>query len=102
MVSAGRFLDQLSLGTPRSLGSEVLIDIEIRSSDEQITQLQAVPDDELDDAEMRSVGEQAAGIDIENFEVEPEEVDHYGEQGDYSNEYLTVSSNKVQILPPCV
>ena len=47
MVSAGRFMDQESLGAPRSLDSEILIEVEVVSSDEQITQ-QAVPDEELD------------------------------------------------------
>ena len=99
MVSARRFLDQQSLGTPHSLDSEILIDVvEAESTDEQITQ-QAVRDEELDDAGMRSVEEQAARIDIENFEVEPEEVDQYGEQGDYSNEHLTLSSNKATNPP---
>ena len=98
MVSAGRFMDQESLGAPRSLDSEILIDVEVESGDEQITQ-QAVPDEERDDAEMRSVEKQAAGIDIENIEVDPEEVDPWGEQGDYSNDYLTLSSNQAANPP---
>ena len=48
---------------------------------------------------MKSVEEQAAGIDIETISDEPEEVDQYGEQGDYANEYLTVSSNKATHPP---
>ena len=98
-------MDQGSLGAPRFLDSEILIDVESESTDEQITQ-QAVPDEELDDAGMRSGEEQAAGIDIENMEVEPEKVDQSAEQEHYSNEYLeylAVPSNKATNLPaPCL
>ena len=58
-----------------------------------------MPDEELDDVEMRSVEEQAAGVDIESIEIEPEEVDQCGEKEDYSSEYLTVSSNKTTNPP---
>ena len=91
-------MDRESLGVPRSLDSGIFIDVEIESSDEQIAQ-QAVPDEELDDAGMRSVEEQATGVDIEKIEVERDEVDECGEQEDYSNEYLTESSNKATNPP---
>ena len=58
-----------------------------------------MPDEELDDAGMRSVEEQATGVDIEKNEVERDEVDECGEQEDYSNEYLTESSNKATNPP---
>ena len=38
-------MDQSSLGSPRSLNSEILIDVEIESTDEQITQ-QDIQDEE--------------------------------------------------------
>ena len=60
---------------------------------------QDIQDEELKDAEMKSVEEQAAGIDIDRVSDEPEEVDRYGEQGDCANEYLTVSSNKATQPP---
>ena len=93
-------MGQDSLGTPRSLDSEILIDVETEPTDELFAQT-TVPDEELEDTEMWSVEEEAAGIDIENIEADFEEIDEYGEQADYSNEYLTVSSKKAT-NPPAI
>ena len=97
-VSVGRFMDQSSLGSPRSLDSAILIDVEIEPTDEQNTQ-QDIQGEELHDAEMKSVEEHAAGVDIKQINDEPEEIDQYGEQDDSANGYLTVSSNKATQPP---
>ena len=95
MVSAGRFLDQESLGAPRSFDSEILTDVENESTDEQITQ-QAVPDEELDDAEMLSIEEQAAGIDISR-------TSRLSPKGliSMANKRSPYRATKPQILPLC-
>ena len=113
LISVGRFMDQGSQGMPRTLDSEILIEVDDESTiegaiDETIDVAQrSVVEDEIID-ELQLVEESAAGIDLDALHEEQEKakdadenVDAYGELYDYSNECITVS-HQSSTKPPAM
>ena len=98
LVSVGRFMDQSSLGKPRSLGSEVVIDVEestIVDIDVAIEPDLEDPEDETQDAQSEQDLFDAnveAIIDADAPEDTEEVMDEYGEKVDFAEEYLTIST----------
>ena len=99
LVSVGRFMDQSSLGKPRSLDSEVVIDVEeatIADIDVAIEPDLEDPEDEAQDAQSERDLYDAnveAIIDADTREDTEEAVDGYGEKVDFAEEYLTISND---------
>ena len=99
LVTVGRFMDQSSLGKPRSLDSEVVIDV----ADENIADIDVAIEPEFEEPEdetQASLDEQAqrdaeveAIIDDDTLMDVEENVDEYGEKVDYAEEYLTISND---------
>ena len=108
MVSVGRFMDQSSLGKPRTLDSEVVIDI---AEEENIADIDVAVEPELEEPED---GAQAAQDEQTQVDAELEAIivddtlmdtevalDGYGEKEDFAEEYLT-SSNDVAKEPAAI
>ena len=99
LVSVGRFMDQSSLGKPRSLDSEVVIDVEestIVDIDVAIEPDLEDPEDENQDAQSEQDLFDAnveAIIDADTPEDTEEVMDEYGEKVDFAEEYLTISND---------
>ena len=95
-------MDQDSQCMPRSLDSEILVEVDGESSVEgaiddtiEVAQSSVVQDEVVD--ELQLIEEYAAGIDLDALHQEElaedtvKTVDVYGEPEDRSNEYITVS-----------
>ena len=99
LVSVGRFMDQSSLGKPRSLDSEVVIDVE----ESTIADIDVAVEPDLEDPEDEAQAAQneqdqydanvEAIIDADTPEDTEEAVDGYGEKVDLAEEYLTISND---------
>ena len=91
-------MDQSSLGKPRSLDSEVVIDVEestIVDIDVAIEPDLEDPEDENQDAQSEQDLFDAnveAIIDADTPEDTEEVMDEYGEKVDFAEEYLTISN----------
>ena len=107
ILSVGRFMDQSSLGKPRSLDSEIVIEVTDENSDEVNVSIE--PDFEEQEEDVQ---EAQADIDPRDANVEAiigddnlmdddEAVDEYGEKEDYAEEYLTIS-NAIAQEPPAI
>ena len=99
MVSVGRFMDQSSLGKPRSLDSEVVIDVEetaIADIDVAVEPDLEDPEDETQNAQSEQdlFDANVEAIIVADTPEDPEEViDEYGEKVDFAEEYLTISND---------
>ena len=99
LVSVGRFMDQSSLGKPRSLDSEVVIDVEetaIADIDVAVEPDLEDPEDETQNAlsEQDLFDANVEAIIVADTPEDPEEViDEYGEKVDFAEEYLTISND---------
>ena len=92
-------MDQSSLGKPRSLDSEVVIDVE----EETVTDIDVAIEPDLEDPEDEAQAAQdeqdeydanvEAIIDADTPEDTEEAVDGYGEKEDFAEEYLTISND---------
>ena len=99
MVSVGRFMDQSSLGKPRALDSEVVIDI----AEENIADIDVAvePDFEEQEDEAQSAQDERAQDDANveaiigdgNLMDVEEAIDEYGEKEDFAEEHLTISND---------
>ena len=100
LVSVGRrFMDQSSLGKPRSLDSEVVIDVE----ESTIADIDVAIEPDLEDPEDEAQAAQSeqdlfdanveAIIDADTPEDTEEVVDGYGEKVDFAEEYLTIAND---------
>ena len=101
-------MDQSSLGKPRSLDSEIVIEV----TDENLDEVNVSIEPEFEKQE-EDVQEAQADIDWEDANVETiigdddnlmdvdEAVDEYGEKEDYAEEYLTIS-NAIAQEPPAI
>ena len=99
LVSVGRFMDQSSLGKPRSLDSEVVIDVEETTT----ADIDVAVEPDLEDPEDETQNAQSeqdlfdanveAIIDADTPEDPEEVMDEYGEKVDFAEEYLTISND---------
>ena len=71
IVSVGRFMDQSCLGTPRTLDSEITIDVEMEADTCDPTTQTLLPEDKSEE-EMQDTEERAATIDFKRIK-EPED-----------------------------
>ena len=84
--------------TPRTLDSEITIDVVVERAEIDPAQ-QDIQEDEQDEDELHLVEDQAASINVEEIQVDPSQIDQCGELEDLRNEYLTVSNNKATQSP---
>ena len=99
LVSVGRFMDQSSLGKPRAVDSEVVIDIveeDIADIDVAVEPDLEEPEDEVQAAQDEQAQYDAnvdAIIDDDTLEDTEEAIDEYGEKEDFAEECLTISKD---------
>ena len=107
LVAVGRFMDQSSLGKPRSLDSEIVVVIADESMEEINVGVEPEVEEQEDGAQPAQTDEGQddpsveAIIDDDNLMGIDETVDEYGEKVDFAEEYLSISNDVAQ-EPPAI
>ena len=100
-------MDQSSLGKPRSLDSEVLIEVEDEGMGEIDVSLEPEVEGQDDETQPEKIGDDQDDANVEaiisddTFMEIDEIVDEYGEKVDFAEEYLSISNDAAQ-EPPAI